>query len=139
MKKNEFISETYVTFHQAKALEELGFDGYKWDCDFWYYYDYHNHDKPIFARCEQVDSYDVEQHWYAPTLAHAQKWLRETKDMCVMVMKCTNIVLNIAGKYFSEIREMDGKTIQCSHNIKETYEEALSEGIDEALELLKEE
>ena len=133
MKENEFITETYVTFHQAKVLEELGFDGYKWDCDFWYYYNYHDHDKPIFARCEQVDSYDVEKYWYAPTLAHAQKWLREVKGVNVYVIPQFS-----TGHYEYWVQfKFRGYGGDEDYGIKDTYEKALIAGINEAIKILK--
>lgn len=124
MKDDEFITETFVTFGQAKTLEELGFDGYKWDCDFWYYYNYHNHDEPLFARYEQVDSYDVEKYWYAPTLAHAQKWLREVKQIYLFVTRENS-------HYYWYI----DKKFQIGNS--KSYEDALIAGIEAALELLK--
>lgn len=125
----EYITEDFVTFEQAKALEELGFDGFKWDCDFWYYYNYVNHDKPIFARCEQVDSYDVQEHWYAPTLAHAQKWLREVKETEAIVNRIDENIYNYT--IYGQLANLSAKT---HFNF---YEQALSAGIDAALELLK--
>lgn len=137
MKDNEFISETYVTFYQAKVLEELGFDGYKWDCDFWYYYNYDNHDEPIFARYEQVDSYDVEQHWYAPTLSHAQKWLREVKGIDITIDNVYHR-LNNGDKVMYGLHIGNQSTFKTEFHMNyDSYEEALSVGIDKAIKLCK--
>lgn len=137
MKDNEFIMETFVTFEQAKALEELGFDGFKWDCDFWYYYNYVNHDEPIFARCEQVDSYDVEERWYAPTLAHAQKWLREVKGIDVTIDHVYH-QLDSGNKIMYGLHVGDQSTFKTEFYMNyDSYEEAFIAGIDAALKILK--
>ena len=149
--------EDFVTYEQAKILKDLGFD---WECTHYYWENseslreylaknidmYHN--SWDFNYTEYIDEYTIpsgkhfrenrfEDAYSAPTLAQAQKWLREDKDICVMPIKCTKIGNSIDGKYYSEIRAMDGKMIRCSYQVRETYEEALSVGLDEALEIIK--
>lgn len=130
--------EDYCTFEQCVKLKELGFD---WECNHVYYGENATHvfpdERKKLCDCFQQNSNVTDYRFSAPTLAQAQKWLRETKDICIIVLKCCKIGNSIDGKYYSEIRAMDGKMIQCTHKIRETYEQALSSGIDEALELLK--
>lgn len=127
--------EDYVTFNQAVKLKELGFDGFddNWDCDYWYYYSYENSNEPIFERREITDYYDVEKSWYAPTLAQAQKWLRE-KGIILLVYASSN--LETGASYFYHIfKEKSLIDIEAVKAYK-IYEEALSEGINDAIELL---
>lgn len=117
--------EDYVTYEQAVKLKELGFDGFddKWDCDYWYYCSYDNPNEPIFERREITDSYDVEKSWYAPTLALAQKWLREVKQVYLFVTMEDSHYYWYIGKEF--------QIGSC-----ESYEQSLSAGINRAIDLL---
>lgn len=67
------------------------------------------------------------------TLYEAQKWLREEKKLEIVVLGQNNI----GGPYYPDIYTEDG----LMNNAKgyKTYEEALLEGIKEAIKLLKEE
>ena len=76
-----------------------------------------------------------------PTLYEAQKWLREEKKVDVLVylddLKGYFPFIRIwegSWKTFINLEEMEGKKVTYSSN----YEEALSEGIKEAIEILKE-
>ena len=78
----------------------------------------------------------------APTLYEAQKWLREEKHIDVLVylddLKGYFPVIRIwegSWKTFVNLEEMEGEKVAYSAN----YEEALSEGIKEAVTILKEE
>ena len=121
--------EDYVTFEQAKKLRELGFD---WECNHWYHplepdkilesYSYCNHNK-------------FERPHSAPTISLVQKWLREEKEICV-----TSSIKIHEGKYkfnWSITLFKEGRGIWDESVIYDTYVQALSEGIDKALELLK--
>ena len=87
----------------------------------------------------------------APTLYEAQKWLREEKEVYVTVIPEYNEFGPIKGvKYRLEVahwkdNEFGYETIEwldeeCPHTIItfDSYEEALSEGINEAIKILKE-
>lgn len=87
----------------------------------------------------------------APLLYEAQKWLREEKEIYVTVIPEYNDYRPVRGvKYRLEIAhwkddEFGYETIEwldeeCSHTIItfDSYEEALSEGIKEAVKILKE-
>lgn len=122
------MKEDFVTFEQAKLLKELGFDGFnEWECDYWYYFPFNNHNKPIFEYCETTDYYEVDKCWYAPTLAMAQKWLREVKGVDVIVLKYANDYVYTV--YFKD-RVVNG-------DLCETYEQALLMGIGEVLKIFK--
>ena len=88
----------------------------------------------------------------APTMWEAQKWLREEKEVYVTVIPEYNEFGPIKGvKYRLEVAywkddEFGYETIEwldeeCPHTIItfDSYEEALSEGIKGAVEILKEE
>lgn len=127
--------EDYVTFNQAKALKDLGFD---WEVDFYYA----TEDAPdghawLTPFANGGKNANLKSHLYsAPTLSQAQKWLRE--------VQCVDVVLFLSyperergyhfglGKWFPYLNYLDSFHY-------ETYEQALSAGIDEALAFLKEE
>ena len=128
--------EDYVTYKQAVELKELGFD---WECYTFYHWDNWcglNHS----GICENHNMF--EKCISAPTLAQAQKWLREKHRIHIQIEACmghkwtyelvdTYCRQDITGEYISRIPERD------SYPLITTYEQALSEGISKALELLK--
>lgn len=130
------IMEDYVTFEQAKLLKELGFD----ECC----YDRYNVDKKIepnviYNRTE-VDSdmlcFDVNGRNIgdisAPTMSQAQKWLREVKQ--IIIIPCVTFIENIMKYEFYIVDEPID--FPPDNKIFDTYEQALSAGIDQALQLL---
>lgn len=171
-----------VNFEQAKALKELGFYGYSsnecelyvtsneitWEQAIETYgdgYDYITHHGTFPVNVVGELLYDVReknicfarnfQTVYAPTLELAAKWLRDEKDICVVVTEYTggdrdisrtyrvDIHYNVTNEYgtFRETEYIDYK----NQNSKDMdnweyftkYEEALSAGIDKAIEILK--
>lgn len=123
--------EDYVSYEQAKTLKELGFD---WKCYTFYHLDnwcglsssgmYENHN--MFKMC-----------FSAPTLAQAQKWLRE-KGIIVLVGYEPYkywLIENNGPKWKYYINSKDS----IHHSMAEfnSYEQSLSEGIDKALKLMK--
>lgn len=121
--------EDFVTFEQAIKLKELGFD---WDCDFWYYYNYHNHEKPIFERCGITDYYDVEEYWYAPTLAQTQKWLFEKFGIWIEITRDTIETI----RFDCGITHADDEYREWVGMFDNPFE-ALSSGINIALQLIQ--
>lgn len=108
--------EDYVDFEQAIKLEEFGFD---WECS--------NNDMTYLGV-------------KTPTLSQAQKWLREVKKIHIIVR------FGICGKHYDkpycfEIYQDNGEVFLGRFIEYEfrTYENALSEALDKALELLKDE
>lgn len=118
--------EDYVTYEQAVKLKELGFD---WDVHYLYTpnKEFEHIDPELFDYGWDIN-YDyvecLKGSISAPTLAQAQKWLREVKQIDLFVTK-------ELSKYYWYI----GKEFQIGNC--DTYEQSLSLGIDKALELLK--
>lgn len=135
--------EDFVTYEQARILKDLGFD---WECT--HYYD--DGDAEIKEQSiyvgptagESVSISDVIDGGFnkcngnamdAPTLSQAAKWLREVKEICV-----TSSINIHKGKYkfnWSITLFKEGRGIWDESVIYDTYEDALSAGIDRALEL----
>lgn len=127
-------AEDLVTYEQAVKLKELGFD---WKCNHFYNqsegqelemveyvpwdfvdFNYHDFNDPtIFG-----DTYNGKVT-SAPTLAQVQKWLREVKQIDLFVTKELSKYYWYRGEEF-QIGNCD------------TYEEALSKGIDTTLKTL---
>ena len=115
----------YCDYDICVALKELGFNAL---VD-WYF----NEDKRI------VSSLATYRNTYIPriSLYEAQKWLREEKDMNVYVKAFNGegwyyIIQNYKG---ARIYPPLARILVLCHS----YEEALSEGIKEAVKILKEE
>lgn len=130
--------EDYVTFEQALKLKELEFD---WKCN--HYYD--SSPQILHEECQSyLTNYSHTNNTSfisAPTLAQVQKWLREKYKFWLEPVICfTNI-----NRYSCDIYDL--KTADEENYIDEpitdiegtfnTPEEALSAGIDKALELIK--
>ena len=75
--------EDYVSYEQAQALKELGFD---WECSHGYYR-FFDDKEPWLNTCGYAKNSTDGDLFYcaAPTLAQAQKWLREVKDVILFV------------------------------------------------------
>lgn len=127
--------EDYVSFEQAQALKELGFD---WKCNHFY----HIEDEGNTAFLSSYDNHNGRSKKFvsAPTLAQVQKWLREVKGILVYaspsVRKNEPIKWMIGVVHLLDKRE--NKRDWWIGAIKhDTYKQALSAGLDKALELLK--
>ena len=157
--------ENYVSFDQAKRLKEFGFDWpvYQYylinglgDVILWFpegeRNPNNNDDDDISApTLDQDKSFHIGfyqnfndnrdglemvngeiiriTYVSAPTLAQVQKWLRETKESEVIVIRLDDNVYNYT--IYGEIGNVT------TERTFDTYEQALSAGIDKALELLK--
>lgn len=138
-------NEDYVSYKLALALKECGFDEpciAQWACE--------PDGKPIllgstafvFSNAE-LKGRDVT----APLLYHAQKWLREKKGIAINVIAHDRSDKFIEGKYhWSEAYLPHFKEnglqwadwfIYGKHPLFDTYEEALSDGLSQMLELIK--
>lgn len=134
-------TEDFVTYEQALALKKLGFVE---KCLYYY-----NANAQIVANerdyQEEVSvkdlytSYNGEYTSYnrvdAPTLAQAQKWLRKEKDIIVLAT-CDLDYKNGHSWYWLIDVNFEVEDPNRSHN---SYEEALSAGIDKCLKLLENE
>lgn len=115
-----------VSFEQAKALKELGFpQGGLRNA----YYGPNGECVPVNV-CSPID-WELD----APTLELAAKWIRKKHNMLIEISQ---------GGYPTSVHCFCGKFkhgyIYEGKDIKEfnSYEEALSEGIDKVIEILKE-
>lgn len=117
--------EDFVSFEQAVQLKALGFD---WKTDYMLYVsgDFQKlvsnnefYGNGLYKLCDE--------YYYVPSLYEAQKWLRDVKGIDVIVLRYAN---DYAYKVYSKdmITDTDG--------LYETYEQALSSGIDQVLQLL---
>lgn len=132
------MKEEYVTFSQAVKLKELGFD---WKC----LYHYSNRGT-IFSNSKgNSDGWGVyvEELEYsynktnrgcidAPTLSQAQAWLREDKGIFVGVTYDNNMSNYNPYGFRVQIPMCNDRSALGFHE----YNQALSAGIDKALELL---
>ena len=115
--------EDYVTFEQAQRLKELGFD---WKCFSYYLY---SNEVSLGETPKEYNYIVGNDHISAPTLALVQKWLRETKETEVIVIRLDDNVYSYTI-YGGIVNVTTERTF-------DTYEKALSKGIDRTLELLK--
>ena len=131
------MKEDYVSYELAIALKAAGFDE---PCDHYWCRVYKNSDK-IEMRQSLAADYNNDD-WYiphcsAPTLWQAQKWLREKKGIAI------NVIAHDGGLYDYDIvflpNAIETENIPDRSPWCRTYEEALSEGIDSALELIEQE
>lgn len=132
--------EDYVSLEQAKALKELGFD---WECRAVYA---NNFDSPYGnGFCYGIGfsemNYNNSDFGYsAPTLAQAQKWLREVKELDLDITLYRKIdarekPAKIKRYYNCELSYSEDE--EDLYDDFDSYEQAQSAGIDKALELLK--
>lgn len=138
------MNEDYVSYEQAKTLKELGFN---WACIGFY-----NHYKiPCIEHNICYEGKIIKENYNddfiantynvlcsAPTLAQAQKWLREVKQIEV---NSTYDLICGEGWFFyhNDLEHVSFSGIdKMGDTLYASYEQALSAGIDKALELLKE-
>lgn len=128
-----------VSYEQAKTLKELGFpDTLAYQvCPYSYFgkdlIDIHNNDiSALNPKWREVKDEDI---CFAPTLELAAKWLREEKKIYIDVT-WGNMQGNII--WCASLNNL-GKGSSVLGDIKhvDSYEEALSAGIDKAIEMLK--
>ena len=124
------MNEDFVTYNQAEKLADLGFD-YK--CTACY-------NEEEFEMTSEYSNYNLNQYRYniisAPTLSHAQKWLREVKRISVEPISC-GYADNVSDK-------MVWSSFICNDKLRfdqtadfNSYEQALSKGLDIAIEILE--
>lgn len=131
------MTEELVTLEIAKLLKAAGF---KEDVSNFYELVYKGGSGPEYEIDESYDAQNYNTDVYsisAPTQSIAQKWLRETKNLHITIY-------NSACGYGYEISKADNGTHIASSTYKgtndggewDTYEEALDNGIQEALKLI---
>ena len=135
------IHEDYCTFEQSKALKEMGFD---WDCHA--YYDKRRQDG-VIDRALRFQNYNYDNDYMnsvsAPTLSQAAKWLR-VKGIGITVQIYTKEKRDWGPNYFEGVfyrpyftSTKDAHAMGIINNDFNSYEDALSAGIDGALKILK--
>lgn len=136
------MNEDFVTFEQAVKLKELGFN---WDVSYFYTQGELRSNNDTFCSDDGIVIYiddlmsDMNNYmihvYSAPTLAQAQKWLREVKG-CKILITAGDIDKE---HYGWDIKYKDIWLGDVEHgNFMESYEEALSDAIDEALDIIQE-
>lgn len=136
--------EDFVTYEQAQKLKELGFD---WEVE--HFYGLNETNEPKLCRLpDTLGGQDNHNKYYgsfsAPTLYQAQKWLREKHNIILLV-----------ETYFKNFRKGDYSKAEFEYvrvnmnygasrkgssddnKLYQSYEAALSSGIDKVLEFLK--
>lgn len=125
------IREDFVSYDQAVQLKELGFDC---ECRNLYYGENatcvdQDEQKKLVECWTRRNSNTQNDRFSAPTLAYVQKWLRD--------IKCTEVfVSRIESGFYIPIIYRETIDIKSDEQFYD-YEDALSAGIDRALELLK--
>ena len=126
-------SKDYCDYDTCVALKELGFNE---KCHGYY---------ESLKRCFNTTS--IKHSWcnsevddigviICPTLYEAQKWMREEKNAIIVVCPYTYNIVDETHTWTYEVWFEDNLEIEI-HNF-DSYEEALSEGIKEAVKILKE-
>ena len=139
----------YCDYDTCVALKELGYKGSPRECEC--FGAYFNFGKDIFT--DSLDNTEVGTNEFLRVpLYLAQKWLREKKRICVEVDCCAGGYVWELCKAYHKDWFSGGTTIYthyCENNAinpllndcgkYDSYEEALLEGIKEAIKILKEE
>lgn len=138
---NFTMTEEYITYKQALALKECGFD---WECNRYYskedaadgtVWEYPN---PTYENFN--DGSFGSRSVSAPTQALAQKWLRDVKEVDIIVTLFRNIDARVEPNIITRLYAVEvcmGQEGECSSEFFPTYEAALSAGIDAVLESIK--
>lgn len=115
----------YCDYETCVAFEELGYPRYHYD-----------------------NGGELDKILRMVTLYNAQKWLREEKDIHIEVYACAGGYIYELCKAYKPNSFSGGTTIYTPNDVDnpklndagryKTYEEALSEGIKEAVKILKE-
>lgn len=116
-----------VSFEQAKALKELGFPQRFISSFGWFSKNGLLNNSSIDAPMEEVDDECV-----APSYEFVAKWLREDCDIYIEVDRLEKLY---SWKIISSNNTLYNNLVSEKYN---TYEEALSAGIDRTIEMLKE-
>ena len=114
--------------------DDLTFKDSIWDCngDFWY--NEIEDEEGIYAQTYEPIKYP------APTQSLLQKWLRDREENIVIVIPMRDFHRNYNGWYyetFTQLTKKDKPVLMISSDKNfDTYEEALENGLQEALKLI---
>lgn len=127
-------NEDFVSYKIAQALKKAGFD---WGTDSYYGVMLSEQAEMLSAQLafehnDEYDFCDYHERVPAPTLAQAQKWLREVHRISV------EPVCNMVRQWNINVCEIDnfGEALWAKIGLN-TYETALSAGIEAALKLIE--
>ena len=124
------MKEEYVTYKQAIKLKKWGFD---WNVNKVYHRPSTLAEWELFPWHSEYNDWNNEGKFYrsAPTLSLAQKWLREKHNLSV------EPICNMVRQWNVNVCNIDnfGTAVYSKMNL-DTYELALSAGIDAALVIL---
>lgn len=133
-------NQDYCNYELALALKKAGFD---WECDHYYTKEDAPDGQVWFLPCSPQDSNNhfIKHYTSAPTLWQAQKWLREVKGIDVLVWNCACGYGWEVSKAYAESRgttlmDYDDNGEDKDSGMWLTYENALSAGIEAALQIL---
>lgn len=121
--------EDFVTYNQAVKLKELGFD---WKCNHLYSIENPNN---IIRTSHYHNEAIITDTILAPTLSQAQKWLREVKSVKVYIKPLFSLE---EYEYWISF-QFKGYGGDERYGVEEFWEYALSEGINEAIKIIKKE
>ena len=119
--------EDFCTYEQALALTELGFHK---DCDYKWCIQLNDNPIPNYLLAHPNEELQ------APTLYEAQKWLRKNRFIWLLSERVRQKELQ--GKFYYSITDKDlNETVPERFKLFNSYEEALSAGINECINILK--
>jgi hypothetical protein len=131
------MKEQLITFQTAKLAKEKGFDEI---VD--YIYMTNHTTEVLFENINDLKHSDGNNPFVsAPTQSLLQKWLRDEHNIHIDI-HAAQIAWNNKCSYLRSVFKIKGKHVSneyVSYRVKEvkTYEEALEEGLQEALKLIK--
>jgi hypothetical protein len=126
--------ECYVDLEVAKLLKEAGFD---WKCNGAFIsedgiqYAFIKMDAVCDSNNSKYNPYNIS----APTLDVAQRWMREVKDVDIVVHIDYHYGEQYSKAYYCPFYIGTGDKLYTTEHFK-TYEEALEAGIKNALEMI---
>lgn len=132
-------NECYVSLEVAKLLKKAGFD---WKCRGIYVLDSENDPEYVFSTANFTNtSKEIEGYirFSAPTIDIAQRWLREVKNIDVVVSRAMQW-----KQFYYTITHEENRTSKIDFMSLNKdlwwfkYEEALEAGIQKALEIILE-
>ena len=128
---NMLTEKDYCDYETCVALKELGYNGTAGECS--HFGAFHMNGREIFYD-RLYNSELKENECLRVPLYLAQKWLREEKKIEV------NATSDFISEYhwFWQIKSLINANNDVSYPYYRSYEEALSEGIKEAVKILKE-
>ena len=137
--------EDYVSYPLALALKKAGFD---YPCYF-YYTRKDSPDDHVYSTTSEEAPIDYNRSVYAgcsmPTLAQAQKWLRDRCgihiDVCIYSDYSTDADGKVCDRWdfwgFDLYAVSGGEMMEDGDGMYDSYEQTLSAGIAAALELIE--